>query len=195
MINTDDYFYRLTVSEDLLTRIKQIVYPSVSTYKIGIEKHLSAKGIPQLLDSCNLLTSLLPYIDDFGLIIKLPPGESTGIHVDGIDLLENKQVGNRNIAINFPILMCDSITSFYKKPDAKSHYFPGWVSNGIYIRPPTPICSFSMDNNAMLVNTRVYHNVTNLSSSDTRIILSFSFNTKYNMVDCIEIMQNLGYSK
>ena len=198
-MNTDDYFYELSFDaatinavKDAYNRFAKNTY--VTDYSRTLYKDLKIKKINDVLTENDILPTLVSFLSGTGINVSILPLASSQIHIDQIDLIDSPGT-SRNIAINFPIQMCNSVTSFYANPLARTRDPLFHYSIAQYLKEPTPICSFHMGEQAVLFNTRVFHSVKNLSSTETRTILSFSFDIKYSMFDCIEIMKRLGYAE
>lgn len=199
-MNTDDYFYELRLEPTQIDAVRHIYNEYIqyqSTPSTGWNTlHNNVTGLTDILQKNDILSDLVPFLSDTGIELSTLPLSSSRIHIDQIVPTNDHTVlrkSIRNIAINFPIRMCHSVTSFYDNPPLT--YTTGVNSIAQYLTVPYPICSFHMGEQAVLFNTRVFHSVKNLSSTETRTILSFSFDIKYSMFDCIEIMKRLGYAE
>lgn len=199
-MNTDDYFYELSFDEAIINSVRHI-YNEYIQYQVTPSTgrntlHNDLAGLTDILQKNDILSDLVPFLSDTGIELSTLPLSSSRIHIDQLAPTNDHTVlrkSIRNIAINFPIRMCHSVTSFYDNPPLT--YTTGVNSIAQYLTVPCPICSFHMGEQAVLFNTRVFHSVKNLSPAETRTILSFSFDIKYSISDCIDIMKRLRYAE
>jgi hypothetical protein len=140
----------------------------------------------------DVIPELHSYIDKEGaMAFVLAPNTSTNIHIDQ----RRDMTLRRNVVINFPIVITESVTSFYPEPSAKFVYQDGVAyTTGIYFIEPLPIFSYEMEKQAVLLNTAKYHKVANLSTTDIRVILSIPMNPSYTFNQSLEILKSLGYA-
>lgn len=186
------YVYTLNFSEEIITNIREEYFKKYNYLQRSIEERCFAYCDNNLVDIVrNSVPGLSSHLTNTGLVMVLDPGVKTNIHIDQ----RKDTISTRNVAINFPIKMTKSVTAFYRKADIVfSHNIEQVYSVGHYYAESTPILDFEMENQAVLFNTSVFHRVSNLSDSETRVILSVSFNADYTFDQSLEILKEFGYA-
>jgi hypothetical protein len=178
------YFYETDKLGDLIKEVQDL-YAEGNSFHFNKSKamHYVMRFDVNVIKS---IPSLIKHLTGTGLSIALMPGEATPIHVDHLAIPGYEST--RNIAINIPISLSDSITTFYKKPDLVTHFKEGYTSSGHYIKE-VPVAQYKMTT-ATLINTSEWHKVKNLGNT-IRTIVSISFKTEYSMYDCVDIIESL----
>jgi hypothetical protein len=192
-IKCKPYVYSLNFKESVIKGVQTAYFDKFS--ELGErDKAIRCNGhkVKHLDDIAEMyFPDLSKYLVGSGLVMYLTPESGTNIHIDHISNKEQE----RHICLNFPIVNTDSVTEFYSKPDFEFHYnIDTFYTTGIYKSPPKAIVSFSMDNSAVLFNTSEYHRVLNKSKTETRILLSMSFDKVLSFDDCLSILKELGYA-
>ena len=192
MIKHPPYVYTMNFSDEIIDSVKSWYAASCTDIVQRDNPATLYNSLYKLTDlTSTVFPGLLPYLSDEGLVLTLHPGKSTPIHVDNI--AESKS--SRNIVLNFPISMCESVTEFYAHPMLQISKPKFNIREGIVPTGAAPDVSFSMREQAVLLNSREFHKATNLSSSDTRVVLSCSFNVQLSFNECVEILKSLSYAE
>lgn len=193
MITHPPCVYSLNFKSEIIEGIKQDYFDAFNLRTRDLNEKCyghTAKGIADIIQ--RRAPMLTDYTLDSGLVMILNPGTETNIHVD----YRTDRTIDRNITINFPIINTESITSFYKDPDQRFAYdISTSYTTGIYFKSEVPVASFTMEDQAVLFNTSIFHKVSNLSKTDTRILLSCSFKVQYSFNECLDILKSLGYAE
>jgi len=186
------YVYTLNFSNEVIEGIRADYFNKYNYSQRKIEERCFGHYTSGLADIVKKwCPSLSPHLMDTGLVIVLDPGSETNIHIDQ----RRDSIVDRNIGINFPIKMTKSLTAFYNNPDIVFAYdIDTAYSTGHYYKKPDPVLTFEMENQAVLLNTAIYHQVSNLSDVETRVMLSISFNADYTFDQSLDILQQLGYA-
>lgn len=192
MIKQPPYVYTLNFSEEQIKGVREDYFSNYNFtcrpkedrcyghYTTGLAA-IVKKRCPDLSE----------HMMDTGLVIVLDPNTATNIHIDH----RRDTPIDRNIGINFPIKNTKSITSFYDNPNHTFSYdIDTAYSTGLYYKEPEPILTFEMEDQAVLLNTSIFHQVANLSHTEVRVMLSISLKAHYTFDQSLEILKSLGYA-
>jgi len=136
-----------------------------------------------------LIRTKYPFLSDGGLILKIKPGCSTAIHIDGTTYSPEKQ---RNGSVNIPISGCtnDCVTEFFDNNIIDFYDTNGPLSVSMHLKkdaiPIKSIYQYSLVDKAVLTNPQLPHRVVNYGEI-TRVSVSWSVNFHLNWE------QNLDY--